>query len=200
MFIKFFKKKKKENSITLEEQLEKLGQLGISLSPGATIEDLLNEMGREELENDPYSSLLIALGCEFEKDKNVWVHISNNIWYLDTECIEDNGDYIRIIDRLITLSQGTLKVENLRDSIDVEADEATISFVLKGEQYRWAMEVNDDWLDISILSKFNSVLDTLNSEKKFFVAVIDQSCLIGFFKDSQVTELNKLIDIKFQSI
>ena len=200
MFRNFFKKKIKENIVPLEEQLERLEQLGIRLNPEATIEDLLNEMDREELESNPYSPLLIVLGCEFEKDENVWIHISNNVWYLDTECIEDNGDYIRIVERLITLSQGELTIESLTDSVDIEANEITISFVLKGEHYTWSMEVNDDWLDINILSKFNSALDKLNSEKKFFVAVIDQTCLIGFFKESQVEELNRLIDIKFESI
>ena len=200
MFEIFFKKKKKGNIIPLEVQLERLEQLGISLSSGATIEDLLNEMDREELESNPYLSLLIALGCEFETGENVWKHISNNIWYLDTECIEDNGDYVRIVERLITLSQRALKIENLSDAIDIEANEAIISFVLEGEHYSWPMEVNDDWLDINLLSKLNVFLNKLSSEKKFFVAVIDQTCLIGFLKESQVNELNKLIDIRFESI
>ena len=200
MFERFFKKKKKGNIIPLEVQLERLEQLGISLSSGATIEDLLNEMDREELESNPYLSLLIALGCEFETGENVWKHISNNIWYLDTECIEDNGDYVRIVERLITLSQRALKIENLSDAIDIEANEAIISFVLEGEHYSWPMEVNDDWLDINLLSKLNVFLNKLSSEKKFFVAVIDQTCLIGFLKESQVNELNKLIDIRFESI
>lgn len=183
MFKNFFRKKKRENIISLEEQLKVLGQLGINLSPEATIEDILNEMDREEIESQPYLLLLIVLGCEFEKSDNQWVSISNNIWYLDTECIEDNGDYIRIVKRLVTLSQGILEVENLIDSIDIEAYEATISFELKSKHFNWPLEVNDDWLDMSIFSKFNAVLEKLNSEKKFFVAVIDQSCLIGFLRN-----------------
>jgi hypothetical protein len=180
MFKNFFKKKKKEMYISLEEQLDRLGQLGISLSSRATIEDLLNETDREEIESKPYLFLLIALGCEFEKNEYEWVNISDNIWYLDTECIEDNGDYIRIINRLTTMSQRAFELESLVDFIDIEAKQATISFKSNGEYYNWSMEVNDDWLDMSIFSKVNTVLDKRNSEKKFFVASIDQSCLVVF--------------------
>lgn len=201
MFKKFFKKKKKENTIPLEEQLKKLENLGITLNSNVTIGNLLFEMNRKDLESKPYLFLLMALGGEFETSDNVWLHISDNIWYLDTECIEDNGDYVRIIERLIVLSQGILKIKNLTDFVDIDNKKANVSFELNGEYYNWSMEVNDDWLDINILYKLNTVLSKLNTEKRFFTAVIDQSCLIGFFTQSQAEELNKLCDIiKFENI
>jgi hypothetical protein len=53
MFKNIFRNKKKQVNISLEEQLQKLGQQGIRLSSKAIFEDLLNEMDRGSIESNP---------------------------------------------------------------------------------------------------------------------------------------------------
>lgn len=199
MFEKFFKKKK-ENDIDLKQQLEVLGKLGISLNPEVTVHNLSKEMKFGNFVSNDYLSLLIVMGCEFQNSDNIWTNFSNNIWYLDTECIEDNGDYISVIERLIAMANGRLKINNLNDYIDIESKEAKISFELNGKFYNWELVVYDDWLDMNIFSKFNDLLSELNSDKKFYVSAIDQSILVGFFNKIQLNEINKLIDVEFEFI
>lgn len=197
MFEKFFKKKK-DNNIDLKKQLEVLGKLGISLSPEVTVHNLLKEMKFSNFVSNDYLSLLIVMGCEFQNSDNIWIKFSNNIWYLDTECIEDNGDYIRVVERLIAMANGELKINNLNDYIDIENKEAKVYFELNEKLYNWELVVDDDWLDMNIFSKFNDLLSELNSHKKFYVSAIDQSILVGIFNKIQLNEINKLIDVEFE--
>jgi hypothetical protein len=180
MFDKFFKKKK-ENDIDLKKQLEVLVKLGISLNPEVTVHNLLKEMKFGKFVSNDYLSLLIVMGCEFQNFDNICINFSNNIWYLDTECIEDNGDYIRVVERLIAMANGELKINNLNDYIDIENKEAKVYFELNEKLYNWELVVDDDWLDMNIFSKFNDLLSELNSDKKFYVSAIDQSILVGIF-------------------
>ncbi len=197
MFEKFFKKKK-DNNIDFKKQLEVLGKLGISLNPEVTVHNLLKEMKFSNFVSNDYLSLLIVMGCEFQNSDNIWIKFSNNIWYLDTECIEDNGDYIRVAERLIAMANGELKINNLNDYIDIENKEAKVYFELNEKLYNWELVVDDDWLDMNIFSKFNDLLSELNSHKKFYVSAIDQSILVGIFNKIQLNEINKLIDVEFE--
>jgi hypothetical protein len=44
------------------------------------------------------------------------------------ECIEDNGDYKRIVERMVEMAQGSLPLENIQDHVDLEKETAWFSF------------------------------------------------------------------------
>ncbi|MEK4733053.1 hypothetical protein [Paenibacillus sp. FSL L8-0641] len=102
-----FKKK-----IIFEDQLNKLSELGIFMSADLKKELLLEEFSRNEYEEDPYNLLLLTLGGEVEVNGE-FINVSEEIWYLDTECIEDHGDYARIIIRLENMTK--LNLNNITD-------------------------------------------------------------------------------------
>lgn len=86
----------KKKVISFDNQLMRLSELGITLNPEVEPVALLEEFPKKKFEEDPYQLLLISLGGYIYKDDN-FIITSDNIWHLDTECIEDHGDYIAII-------------------------------------------------------------------------------------------------------
>lgn len=71
----------------------------------------MEEFSRNEYEEDPYNLLLLTLGGEVEVNGE-FINVSEEIWYLDTECIEDHGDYARIIIRLENMTKLNLNKYN----------------------------------------------------------------------------------------
>ena len=80
----------------LETQLEQLGELGLILNPGITIEDILYSFARQAFEDKPFELLLFSFGIEVERAS--WGRrICNRVWNFDTECIVSTGDYVKIV-------------------------------------------------------------------------------------------------------
>ncbi|MNC33235.1 hypothetical protein D3C75_816200 [compost metagenome] len=147
---------------------------------------------QKQLEEDPYLLLLITLGSEIERE-NQFEYISDDIWHLDTECIQDHGDYKGIIQRLVQLSKGALMITNIEDNVDIDNDEAWVSFNLDGEHKRIELKVEDDWLDPSLFSKINHIISKFGLGKRFYYAVLGQDILVGFYNEEQIRKLNKLL-------
>ncbi|WP_342426666.1 hypothetical protein [Paenibacillus sp. FSL L8-0158] len=185
-----FKKKK----TIFEDQLNKLSELGIFMNADLKKELLLEEISRSEFEEDPYNLLLLTLGGEVEVNGE-FINVSDKIWYLDTECIEDYGDYARVIMRLENMTK--LNLNKITDYVDIQNSTAWVSFEYKNELIRWEMKVDDDWLDMEIFKKFNELIKTEQS-MELYISILDQSCLVGYFNKEQVIELNKLTKYKFE--
>ncbi|PGM57355.1 hypothetical protein [Bacillus sp. AFS053548] len=195
---RFFKSKKK---VSFSEQLCELQKIGIELNPNLNEELILAEYSKEEFEREPYLLLLIELGSEMELNEN-YINCSNEIWHLDTECIEDTGDYVRIAERIKDLSKDYLNLKNIKDFVDVENQTASISFTLDEKDYCWKLEVNDDWIDEKIIVKFNDLLEIKNTDKRVYILDLGgQDCLVGIYSKEQVKKLNNLLKgYKFVSL
>ncbi|MDQ0914746.1 hypothetical protein [Paenibacillus sp. V4I5] len=190
MMLKWFRKK--TTTVAFDNQLNTLYEIGIKLKPSLNRKHLFEHFSQEEMELDPYIMLLVTLGSEVEMD-NKFDFISDDICHLDTECIEDHGDYQRIVQRLVQLTKGSFKITEIKDYIDIDNEEVWISFNADGELFKHDLRVEDDWLDLSILSILNSIVAKQNLEKKYYYAVLGQDVLIGFYTEEQVIKLNKLI-------
>ena len=127
---------------TLEEKLEVLAGAGLKLSEPFGVKELLTSWTRREYEQPGYDLVLVGLGMTEEQEP--WRNHSVNLWHFDTECIEDHGDYERIVERMVEMTQGSLRLENIRDHVDVEKEEAWFSFSFQGEEQRVDCKVDDD--------------------------------------------------------
>ncbi len=177
-----------------EDQLNQLSEVGIFMRAELKKELLLEEISRSEYEEDPYNLLLLTLGGEVEVNGE-FINVSDEIWYLDAECIEDHGDYARVIMRLESMTK--LNLNKITDYVDIQNNTAWVSFEYKNELIRWEMKVYDDWLDMEIFKKFNELIKTKQS-MKLYISILDQGCLVGYFNKKQVIELNKLTKYKFE--
>lgn len=198
-------------SIPLEKQLKTLSDCGIKLLPGITIEHLLSSFDREIYEQDPFEFLLITLGGEIEVEP--FGFFTDNIWHFDTECIEDHGDYTMIAHRMMTLAGGTLPLEGIGDYIDLEDGEAGLSFRLKGEQIKWEAEINDDWADPQILTRFAQLLErqatlanrfadllslSFGTKRFTYLDLKGQDCLLGCSTAKQLKRLRRETGLDFR--
>ena len=137
---------------------------------------------------------MISLGGEIFRDEQ-FIVVSNDIWHLDTECIEDHGDYKVIIERLMNMTG--LDIRNINDFVDIENEEAWVSFQYNEKQINWDLKIDNDWLDSDIFDKFNQLIRN-DTNKKIVLSVLGQDCLIAYLTDDRIKEVNKLIKNKFE--
>lgn len=177
-----FFKRKRAQTIPFEDQLKVLVDCGISLSPLVKPETLLQSFSREDYAKSPFRLLMCAMGDEAEDQAQSGDtgYPSNNIWHFDTECIEDHGDYASIARRLSVMAHPVLPIKDVQDCVDVENGEAWLSFTLDGKAHKWMAKVNDDWVDDTILSRFATLLEGRETDKRFtYIDLGGQDCLIG---------------------
>ncbi|EOV0071993.1 hypothetical protein ACOIWC_004284, partial [Vibrio vulnificus] len=68
----------------LEEQIEKLSDIGLLLNEGVTINDLLLSYSREEYESNPFDLILFVYGIEIEEEP--WGRfVCDQAWNFDVE-------------------------------------------------------------------------------------------------------------------
>ena len=192
------KRAKPENAISgpigsaLEERLRVLAECGISLAHSVTPDSLTRLFSLALDEKEYYRDLLSVMGDEAEDGAQAAPsgYLSDNIWHFDTECIEGDGSYAAIAQRMVELAQGDLPLENIEDFVDLEEGEAWLSFSLDGKAYKWIAKVDADWVDPSIPPKFDELLVSRNAGRRFtYINLGGQDCLIGCATPKQRTAL-----------
>ncbi len=183
-------KKKTAEPLTFEQKIAFLAECGMSLAPPFTMDDLLESWTHEQLEEPGFNMALICLGMTEEQPP--WRHHCVNVWHFDTECIEDEGSYVRIAERMAEMTQGSLVLENVRDQVDIESALARLHFELAGKSVHLDFKVNDDWVDPAVLSYFVQVLDVSDPSKVFLYHDNGgQDCIIACVTREQFHALTK---------
>ena len=169
---------------TLEQKLATLEQCGIRLSEPFTVNDLLQSTRRHRYDKSEYDTLLVEMGME--PDEEPYQKRSANVWYFDTEAIEDHGDYIRIAERMVELTQGSLSLQDIKDYVDIENDEAWLTFTFKGKPMKLDFHVQDDWIDTSIFRKFTELLQESDLSKIYlYYDLGGQDCIIACVRKTE---------------
>ena len=122
-------------NMPLERQLETLATCGIHPNSGIGFPELLARYDEREYERSPFKLLLRVLGDETGEASGCF--LSDNIWYLNTECIMAPGDYAGVALRMATLSGGALPIANVQDSIDPRGSVARLEFTLGEREIKW---------------------------------------------------------------
>ena len=182
--------------IPLEEQLATLASCGIRLKAEFSAETLLESFPREKYETSPYAGVVIRMGGDLEREP--WTPLSNNVWHLDTECIQDRGDYARLAGRFRDLAQGELPIENIRDQVDIENGDAWVEFELNGKTIHWGARVQDDWIDPEMISNFCALLSEQKGSRRYtYFDLKGQDCLIGCATEDELRKLRKTTGLRF---
>jgi hypothetical protein len=187
------KESKPTESVT--RALELLAAIGIRPRPQISQDDLLFSLGGTMDSPADWTLLLCVLGGEVERGD--FKRISDDIWHVDAECIEDNGDYVRLVERFVILAKGMLPLENIRDHVAIDEGEASVEFELKGKTIHWDLEVSDDWMAPELYSNLQQLV-SLQSDKKFFIVALGQDSLICFGDAAMKQKLSDLSGLKFQ--
>jgi hypothetical protein len=177
-------------AITLEEKLELLARLGFRLEEPFKVEDLLTSWNRAVFEKPGFNMVLVGLGMTEECPP--WRKHCANIWHFDTECIENDGAYVRIAERMKSLAQGSLPIENIRDHVDVRKRIAWLEFDFQGELIHIDCQVNDDWVDTAVFSRFVELLAKSDPSKKILhYDTGGQDCILACVTNEQFKELKR---------
>ncbi|MCP9960173.1 MULTISPECIES: hypothetical protein [Streptomyces] len=135
----------------LETQISRLAELGLPLATGRTVDDLLHSLPRDVFERRPYEVLLSVLGAEVEEEPwGRW--FCDRAWNLDAECVHGPGAYAGIARQLCRIAGRPDAFTDVRDHVDLEAEEAWIEYAVDGRVRRWSAEVHDDWADMMVVS------------------------------------------------
>lgn len=188
MFGSLFKKKPP----SLQQQLDDLASCGVKLLPDATAEGLLEEWSQAQFDEDPYGLAVVALGND-EQRRSV------NLWHFDTECVEDHGAYARIAEEMRRLAGDDLPLSDVEDFVDVEAKQAWLSFKLDGSEHRWTCEVENDWVDPTVMSRFGTLLEQRKTGRRFtYLDLGGQDCIIGCFTEVERERLCRVTGLAWK--
>lgn len=192
--------RRKPAPLSLERQLAALAECGIELSPGVTNDDLIDSCSREALEKNPFQSLIPALGQEVEREP--FMPFSPRLWLCDFECIDDSGAYVDIVTRLHEMSGRCLPISGIAGHVDHDGEEAWVAFDLGGTKVRWEADCNDDWLDPSILVRFDRLLKSRNAPCRLYYNQRDfgQGAFLACLTPGQFGEFQKLATFKLREI
>ena len=176
-------------TLTMEQKLQILADCGLRLSDPFTPQDLLESWGREDYEKPGFDLVLVGLGMTEEREP--WRKHCANLWHFDAECIEDHGDYKRIVERMVEMARGSLPLENIRDHVDLEKGEAWFSFTFRGQETRVECRVDNDWVDSTIFVRFVDLLGKTDPDKVFiYYDLGGQDCIIGCVTKTHLKRLN----------
>jgi hypothetical protein len=182
-------KTRSKGSITLEQKLAILADCGLKLSDPFTIDDLLSSWDRSDFEEQGYELTLVGLGMTEEQEP--WRYHCVNLWHFDSECIENEGDYKKIAERMSEMAQGSLPLENIQDHVDFEDGEAWLSFSFRGQEIKIDCKFEDDWVDTSIFGRFVQLLEQSDPSKIYiFYDLRGQDCIIGCVNKEELKRLN----------
>ena len=175
--------------MTLEQQLESLAELGLTLNDAVTVDDLIYSFGRESYEERPFDLILFMLGAEVEREP--WGRsVCSRVWNFDTECIYQTGDYVAIVKRLCDVANCGNRITSIEDFVDVDAGKAWLKYTIDGTERHWPIEVNDDWADRLTLSY---IMDDIERDGfRFYFKDNGQAMILFYLDDSTARKLNEL--------
>jgi hypothetical protein len=178
--------------VTLEAQLAALAEVGLHLNPGLGVADLLNAFDRNDYEKKPYTLVLFILGTEVEAEP--WGRaFSDQAWNFDAECIEDTGSYVAIVRRLLRLTGQPDLLTDIRDTVDLEAQRATLAYQVGRELKTFTPEINDDWADGMVIAELmDDIETTIGDGRRFYGLDNGQATILLFLTEAAAAHLQAL--------
>ena len=184
--------KEPERPAAREQRLKTLETCGLKLSSDFTVSDLLESWPREDYEKPGYDLVLVGLGMTEERPP--WRSHCKNLWHFDTECVEDDGSYTAIANRMSELANGSLPISVVKDHVDIEGGHAWLEFTCQSKKIRIDCKVEDDWVDPGVFGHFVRLLEKADPNKIYiYFDLGGQDCIIGCVTKEQFAKLKKII-------
>ena len=112
----------------------------------------------------------------------------------DYERIEDHGAYSDILERLELMTCRALGLAKISDHVDIDQKIAWVECDHNGVRIHWDAEVDNDWLDPSIIVNYDGLLVQSSSPHRIYSNHLDfgQSALFAAFTPEQYQCFRKL--------
>lgn len=179
---------------TFDEQLSIFKELGFALNTGTNKSDI-ERWVKQDFLDQPFSLMYSTLGQTIEREP--WTPLTDKCWDFDTEAIEDHGSYIDIINNLQRITRDELVFENIKDYVDIEEEKAWISFTFNGQNYKWDLKIDNDWVDPDIFTKIVELTKEHKTKGKYTVFETGgQDIVIGFETQETLKEIKNKTGLK----
>lgn len=153
--------------VRLEEQLERLTELGLPLASGVSIDDVIAAGGsRQALEENPYLGLLAVAGMDQVADQKA--ALVPRLVCLDLEGVEDDDSYPARVRAIADAAGSSERLGSVISTLDGNAGTCELAVELDGRSYRWEPEVNGDWADGLLLGEIAERLSPPGHEVALF--------------------------------
>lgn len=185
------------NSPSFDEQWSVFKSLGFELTSETLIADFEKLKSDKLIVEQPFSHLYMELGRGLQREP--WTPFTNRVWDFDTEAIEDHGAYVEIMRNLERISRGELKFDNLKDYVDIEERKAWVSFSINGQDFRWDLVVDDDWVDPQLFTKVVELTRKLNTKGRYtYFDTGGQNAVVGFETPESRAAIIKATGLKIE--
>lgn len=173
----------------IEDQLSTLQEFGFTLEPDVSLDDLLYSFGREALESEPFDLIFFAFGVEVEREP--WGRrFCRRIWNFDYECIEQDGDYVRIVEELSHVAGKAGTLHAVGDHVDLDGGSGWLKYRVGEVERHWNVTIDDDWADPEVVSHI--MRDLQGDGGRFFGKDNGQATILCYLSDDQAVRLNRL--------
>lgn len=161
-------------------------------------EDSADENAALNTESVPVDEETEEPDTDAQPNTEIWLPVSDDILYLDSDCIEDSGIYTEILERLSAMTHGDAAFTDITDTVDMEHYTAHIGFTYNEKSYGFDLEVQGTQIDSSFFSKINAALVENGTEKLFYLHLAEPEMLVIYSEPKQVKKLNSLTGVYFE--
>ena len=187
---------------SVEVMISEATTVGLALRPGVSLDQLFAEWPREKIEADGFELLMCAMGGE-PFDPATFKPLEpfcDDVWHFDTEAIEDQGAYKRIIDNCCRLTGGDLNFERVVDFVDVTENTAWAEITNAGETQRIEFKVDNDWVDEKVFDEIDRRLELSGSARRLASHGLGQDVLLICKTPAQTKAINNVLGLKFRKL
>jgi hypothetical protein len=161
-------------TVGIDAQLRMLVACGVRFAKGYNdrnaIDAILHEATRSELESNPYTRMLAALGTEEDP-------IAENIWHLSRRYIDGPDPYRRIAERLRDMTDWALELEDVAETAN-EGEPRKLTFKLDGTVHELVPIIDETRVDFTIVRRLNELLEARHPSKRLFFVDVDDCPVI----------------------
>ena len=183
--------------VTFEHQWTTFQKLGFTLNDGISKADFIATFGSEsDFEEDPWQGMYIAFGMEIDAED--YAPVTNKCWHFDMESINAPGDYVDILKNIGRITNHELKFENIKDHVDIDNQQAWVSFEMNGEAYKWDLKVDADWADPALFYHVQKLTTKYKTSGRFTYYLLGQDFILGYESESNFKKIRAQTDLALE--
>jgi len=183
------------NAVAERDYFTELRELGIDISDEAEgyarneMETYKNYGFQDATQIENCMTILFLLGMgKYNKENDSTTPLTDSVYAFDMEMTWIQEGYVDVLDAVMRMSGGTVKIQNISIEIDDDMAEAgwgtfPISFEMNGEACSYTARLDTDWMDPGFLDFLNEKLKGLGDGRQLWFATENLQGIVMFYRD-----------------
>ena len=146
---------------------------------------------------DTIAALYIALG---DATRSWPPHdFSDCCWHFETRSIVTTGSYVNILLHLRRISKGDLNFEDCRDYCNEKEDgKAWVAFRFAGEEIKWDLKVNEDYVDGELFNKIQDLCKKYHKKGRLTFYPEGQAFVMSYLTADEFRHIRRVTGLKLE--